>query len=67
MDELQELKDRILSILDSLKEVTQENTRNTLLDLIMKEIEKYDNEKIVIDRNVEMQRKLECISYIIGG
>lgn len=83
---MEELKEQINNILDSLKEVTQENTRNTILELIMKEIHKYDNslsmsfdalseenivlkeeKKIVINRNVEMQRKLECIEYIIGG
>ena len=72
-----------------ITDILCENAKNTIenkVDLIMKEIRKYESNlsvkntsleedikelkeerKIIIDNNVEMQRKLECIKYIMEG
>lgn len=43
MNDFSELESQIKNILDSLKDSIQQNTIDTLLSLIMLEIEKFDN------------------------
>lgn len=82
MSQMSELKEKIIEVLinneknsidltveEIMKEIHKyDNSCSMSFDALNEEITVLKEEKkIVINRNVEMQRKLECIEFILGG